>query len=119
MGAARRIFVYGTLLDPRVFRRHAELRWFRRALPARLPGHRRVRLRGTPYPTLVEGAGEVRGLLLPRLPPATLARLARYEGAGYALRPLRVVTRRGRCAARGWVSPRWRSDPTVDWFPSR
>jgi len=115
MGAARRIFVYGTLLDPRVFRRHAPLRWLRRALPARLPGYRRVGLRGTPYPTLIPGEGEVRGLLLPALPPAALARLARYEGPCYALRPLRVVTPRGACAARAWISQRWRSDPHQDW----
>lgn len=76
-----RVFLYGTLLDPRVVRCHAgTIRPWQRALPARLDGFRRVVLRGTPYPTLVPGPGQVRGLLV-TLPPGPFARLATYEGA--------------------------------------
>jgi gamma-glutamylcyclotransferase (GGCT)/AIG2-like uncharacterized protein YtfP len=102
------LFLYGTLLDAAVFRAKAGGRApFRRALPARLAGHRRVRLRGTPYPTLTRGGGEVRGLWL-RVPPAMLARLARYEGPSYALRPVCVTTPRGPRHARAWFAPLWR-----------
>uniref|UniRef100_UPI0022EB5E15 gamma-glutamylcyclotransferase family protein n=1 Tax=Falsiroseomonas oryzae TaxID=2766473 RepID=UPI0022EB5E15 len=67
MPAGAPVFLYGTLLDPRVFARFAGRAPLRCALAAVLPGHRRVTLRGTPYPTLLRGAGEVHGLLLPRL----------------------------------------------------
>ncbi len=111
------VFVYGTLLDRRVFARFAGQAPLRRAIPARLPGHRRVALRGTPYPTLLRAPGEVAGLLLLRLPPAALARLAAYEGASYGLAPVRVSTRRGPRWARAWLAARWRSDPSRDWSP--
>jgi hypothetical protein len=99
------IFVYGTLLDPRVFARFAGRGPLRRALKARLAGWQRVPLRGTPYPTLRRGAGEVAGLLLPRLSPAAMRRLAAYEGASYRLAPVRVLTVRGLRRARAWIAP--------------
>jgi gamma-glutamylcyclotransferase (GGCT)/AIG2-like uncharacterized protein YtfP len=109
------VFVYGTLLDARVFRRQAgTLRPWRRALPAGLPGHRRVTLRGTPYPTLVRGEGEVRGLLLD-LPATPLRRLAAYEGGRYRLRPVRVVTARGLRCARAWVAHERQAEGSVAW----
>ncbi|MGG5809962.1 gamma-glutamylcyclotransferase family protein [Falsiroseomonas sp. CW058] len=112
---ALRVFLYGTLLDPRVFRRMAgALRPLRGALPARLPGHCRVALRGTPYPTLLRGAGEVGGLLV-TLPPAPFARLAAYEGASYRLVPVRVLTARGPRRARAWAAAPWRADPAQGW----
>lgn len=106
------LFVYGTLLDPRVFARFAGRAALRRALPAVLPGHRRVVLRGTPYPTLVRQPGQVRGLLLPRLAPDAFGRLAAYEGASYALAPVRVETWRGPRRARAWMAARWRASMT-------
>jgi gamma-glutamylcyclotransferase (GGCT)/AIG2-like uncharacterized protein YtfP len=111
------IFVYGTLLDPRVFARFAGRAPLHRALPARLPGFRRVALRGTPYPTLLRGAGEVAGLLLPRLAPAAMARLSAYEGASYALVPLCVATPRGPRRVRAWMAARWRADAARAWVP--
>ncbi len=111
------VFVYGTLLDPRIFARFAGRAPLRRALPARLSGHRRVPLRGTPYPTLLRGEGEVAGLLLPRLAPAALARLSAYEGPSYALVPLRVATPRGPRRARAWAAAPWRADAGRDWLP--
>ncbi len=73
-------------------------------------------LRGTPYPTLLRGEGVVEGLLLPRLAPAALARLAAYEGASYALVPIRVATPRGLRRGRAWISARWRAG-TQAWPP--
>jgi gamma-glutamylcyclotransferase (GGCT)/AIG2-like uncharacterized protein YtfP len=113
----RPVFVYGTLLDPRLLARFAGRRPLRRAVPARLAGFRRVGLRGTPYPTLLRGDGVVEGLLLPRLAPAAFARLVEYEGAYYELRPVRVATRRGPRAARAWMAPAWRAAAEPAWFP--
>lgn len=114
------LFVYGTLLDPRLLARLAGRAALPRAMPARLAGWRRVRLRGTPYPTLLRGPGEVAGLLLPRLAPAALARLAAYEGPSYGLRPVLVATRRGPRRARAWVAAAWRADGKADWrLPKR
>lgn len=109
------LFLYGTLLDPRRFARFAGRAPLRRAMAAHLTGYRRVRLRGTPYPTLRRGAGEVAGLLLPRLAPAALARLAAYEGGSYRLVPVRVTTRRGPRRGRAWVASPWRADSTAPW----
>jgi gamma-glutamylcyclotransferase (GGCT)/AIG2-like uncharacterized protein YtfP len=109
------VFLYGTLLDPRIFARHARRAALRRALAASLPGYRRVRLRGTPYPTLLRGTGEVRGLLLPRLAAADFDRLFAYEGPFYALVPVRVTTRRGPRRTRAWVAARWRAEAGANW----
>lgn len=109
------VFLYGTLLDPRIFARHARRVALRRAVAASLPGYRRVRLRGTPYPTLLRGAGEVRGLLLPRLAVADFDRLSAYEGRFYALVPVRVATRRGPRRARAWTAAGWRADASANW----
>jgi gamma-glutamylcyclotransferase (GGCT)/AIG2-like uncharacterized protein YtfP len=104
------LFLYGTLLDPRVLsRRSGERGLARRLRPARLEGHARVRLRGTPYPTLVRRPGaETRGAVL-RVGPAALRRLAAYEGAQYRLVPVRVETPRGTVRARTWMAARWRA----------
>lgn len=107
------LFLYGTLLDDRVLERMAGVKGLARRLrPARAAGYARVHLRGTPYPTLIPGAGEVQGALL-RVGGAALARLKAYEGPGYALRPLRVSGPRGVVWARAWMAPRWRADGRV------
>jgi hypothetical protein len=111
------LFLYGTLLDPLVFVRLAGWCPPRLALRATLNDHRRVTLRGTPYPTLLRGSGEVRGILLPRLAPAAFARFAAYEGASYAPVPVRVATPRGPRRARAWIAPRWRADARTAWAP--
>ena len=103
------VFLYGTLLDRRLFRRMAgSARPFRRGMHARAEGVRRVALRGTPYPTLVPGEGAVAGRLVP-LPAAPLTRLRAYEGSSYRLVPLRVVTARGLRRVRAWAAARWRA----------
>ena len=96
------LFLYGTLLDPRVLARHSgERRLARRLLPAHLDGHARVKLSGTPFPTLVPRPGARTPGAVLRAGPAALRRLAAYEGAQYRLVPVR---------ARAWVAPRWRAD---------
>jgi gamma-glutamylcyclotransferase (GGCT)/AIG2-like uncharacterized protein YtfP len=104
------LFLYGTLLRPRVLERMAgQPGLAARLLPARLDGWARVRLRGTPYPTLVPAAGAMTEGALLRCGPAAVARLAAYEGAAYRLVPVRVDTWRGPRRARAWIAPRWRA----------
>jgi gamma-glutamylcyclotransferase (GGCT)/AIG2-like uncharacterized protein YtfP len=111
------LFLYGTLLRPAVLERMAGQRGLARRLrPARLPGHARVLLRGTPYPTLVPRPGAATEGALLRLGPVVLARLAAYEGASYRLVPVRVETGRGPCRARAWVAARWRA-AAEPWVP--
>ena len=98
-----RLFFYGTLLDPALLRRLTG----RPAMlqPAVLHGFRRVRLRGTPYPTLAPGRGTVFGALYVA-DRAALRRLNAYEGPRYRLwrvRP-RVAGRRDPVEARTWIA---------------
>lgn len=112
------LFLYGTLLDPRVLEAMAgQPGLARRLRPARLPGWRRVALRGTPYPTLVPAPGEVTKGALLRVGGAALGRLAAYEGPPYRLVPVRVATARGPCLARAWVAPPWRAEAARPWHP--
>lgn len=108
----RPLFLYGTLLDPAVLARFGGRP--RTARPGWAAGWRRVRFRGTPYPTLLAGPGRVQGLLL-RPAPAVFARLLAYEGPCYRLHPLRVMARRGPLWARAWLVPRCLADPARGW----
>ena len=112
------LFLYGTLLDPGVLARMSgDPALPRRMAPARLAGWRRVHLRGTPYPTLVQQAGAaVEGAVL-RVGDAALARLSAYEGSAYVLTPLTVATARGPVRARAWIAPAWRADAARPWPP--
>ena len=101
-----RVFAYGTLRDPAVFRRVAGSDApLARALPAILPGFRRVTLRGTPYPTLLREAGaETDGLML-TVGPAMLRRLHAYEGPAYRFRRVHVTVGSVRVPAHAWIAP--------------
>jgi gamma-glutamylcyclotransferase (GGCT)/AIG2-like uncharacterized protein YtfP len=98
-----RVFLYGTLLDPRVLAARAGRRGLR-GVPATLPGWKRVALRGQPYPTLVRARRHsVRGLVV-TLAGAPLRNLQAYEGAAYRLRPVRLRLPRGCLAALAWIA---------------
>ncbi|HQT67900.1 MAG TPA: gamma-glutamylcyclotransferase [Acetobacteraceae bacterium] len=89
------LFVYGTLLDPKALGYCAGQSIKAVAMKASLPGHRRVRLRHAPYPTLRRcNAGEVPGVTL-RINAAMLAALIAYEGPRYRLARIMVRTSRG------------------------
>ena len=80
-----RYFFYGTLLDPDV-RAHILGGWIdRRVLPAsRLPGYRRVYIRGRHYPVVVPAAGQkVEGVLAEGLDRHAVRRLAEFESDEY------------------------------------
>jgi len=112
-----RLFLYGTLLDPIVLARMSgERALARRLRPARLAGYARVRLRGTPYPTLVARAGAATEGAVLRIGAAAFRRLSDYEGPQYRLVPVRVATARGPVSARAWLAPRWRAAP-YPWRP--
>jgi gamma-glutamylcyclotransferase (GGCT)/AIG2-like uncharacterized protein YtfP len=95
------LFLYGTLLDPKLLARFAG-----RTVPftpVTLPGWRRVGLRGGHYPTLLRARSKVEGVFAVVNGP-TLARLAAYEGASYRLKPVVVQTTRGHKVARAWIA---------------
>ena len=80
-----RYFFYGTLLDPDV-RAYILGSWIgRRPLaPARLPGSRRVYIRGRHYPVVVPASGAcVEGLLAEGLDRRAVRRLAEFESDEY------------------------------------
>ncbi len=65
--------------------------------PARLPGHAVYRVRGEPFPLIVEEPGAVaQGVHVSGLGETGIARLDFYEGGfGFALRPVTVQTAEG------------------------
>jgi len=96
-----RLFLYGTLLDPPTLTRFAGRTL--PATPATLAGWRRVRLRGSLYPTLVRARDRVAGAVV-AVDAAVLRRLSAYEGPCYVLRRLAVATARGNTAAYAWIA---------------
>lgn len=105
------IFLYGSLLDTRVLERRAGTPGLaRRAMPARLAGFRRVRIRGGRWPTLRRAPGHVLEGMVLRAGAAALRCLAAYEGPRYRLVPVAVGTplgksRVGKVRAWAWVAP--------------
>ncbi len=88
----RPLFVYGTLLDPRIRRAVFGPRNLTPARPARLPGYRRVYVRGAAYPALSRHVGAaVQGMLLPPPDAWTLERLDAHEGDEYWRGPVTVA----------------------------
>jgi gamma-glutamylcyclotransferase (GGCT)/AIG2-like uncharacterized protein YtfP len=110
------LFVYGTLIDPRVLRRVTQQAALtRRALPAAAMDWRLVVLRGTPYPTLVPLPGaRTEGILL--CPSwSVLARITTYEDPPYRLHPVAVIAPKGALRARAFIAPEWLADPARAW----
>ncbi|MCB1737179.1 MAG: gamma-glutamylcyclotransferase [Gammaproteobacteria bacterium] len=78
----RALFVYGTLLDPRVQQRITGRDFW--AVPARLPGFVRYRVVGAAYPGIRPGVGAVvEGALLLSVGEAAFRSLDVYEGPLY------------------------------------
>ena len=100
-----RIFVYGTLLDPRTLaERSGDPVLAARMQPAMLAGWRRVLGTDGRYPTLVrDPAGRVDGAVLV-VSAAALRRLQAYEGPRYQLMGVLAETPGGPVAAHAWIA---------------
>jgi hypothetical protein len=91
MGMRHLLFVYGTLRDPDLFRLVVgrPLSVFS-PRPLRLAGWRAAKLANVPFPVLMQAPqSHAAGLVLGPVDAGSLARLVRYEGPSYALRPLK------------------------------
>ncbi len=100
-----RVFLYGMLLDPMTLTRHGGPTLPARLTPARLPGWRRVALRGTPWPTLRrDRTAHVSGAMLAPS-AAALARLRVFEEQPFLRRRVVVTTARGKTVAFAWIVP--------------
>jgi gamma-glutamylcyclotransferase (GGCT)/AIG2-like uncharacterized protein YtfP len=98
-----RLFLYGTLLSPARLARHAGPGLT--PTPATLRAHRRVHLRGTPYPTLTPAFRAHTTGAIVDVPAQALRRLKAYEGDRYRLTRVAVTTARGQTAAFAWIAP--------------
>ena len=99
-------FFYGTLMDRDVLRRVIGRTIGAGCLvPAVLEGYTRVHRAHGPYPVVVAKAGgRVEGCLMDGIGRRGAARIARFEGGEYVLRPLTVhVPGRGTVRARVFV----------------
>jgi gamma-glutamylcyclotransferase (GGCT)/AIG2-like uncharacterized protein YtfP len=109
-----KLFVYGTLADPAALGRCAGRPVRATPLPARLPGFKRVLLRGARYPTLRRAPGHhVHGVIL-RITADMLVRLQAYESIRYRVVLVQLHTHAGPARARCFFG----DAPThVDWLP--
>ena len=92
------LFVYGSLMEPRVFRlvTHLDLP----SAPALLSDHARYRIAGQTYPALIPEPGKATtGRVVFDVPGNALRRLDRFEGKWYERVPVEVETDLGRCQA--------------------
>jgi gamma-glutamylcyclotransferase (GGCT)/AIG2-like uncharacterized protein YtfP len=109
-----RIFLYGTLADPRGLGRCAGKPLRIAPVPAVLPGYRRVLLRFARYPTLRRAPGHNVAGVIVRVNADMLVRLQNYESARYRQVLLRLHTPAGPARARCFLG----DAPTkVAWVP--
>ncbi len=84
------LFAYGTLMFPEIWHRVTGLT--QHGLPATLGHHAACRIRGQPYPALVEEDGAVTaGILYTDVPRGAMARLDDFEGTFYDRVPVEVT----------------------------
>ena len=100
------LFVYGTLMNPEVFRAVTGLRLVKRpaeadgetsfrARRAILPGYKKISPDHTYLYAVPERHGRIRGYLIGPLSGETLSALLQYEGRNYSRRTVKVQTRTG------------------------
>ena len=103
------LFIYGTLLDPDLFRRVTRTPLASlRPRPAKAEGHVAVYAFGKPFPVLTQGDGSAEGLLLAGLSPAHWRALDVYEGREWQRTPLMVATAEGLVEALAYTSTAFR-----------
>lgn len=101
-----RVFLYGTLLQPKALARRGGVPGLAARLrPAVLRGWRRVALKGGRYPTLTrDRRAQVQGALV-LVPAAARRRLQAYEGPRYRLVRLPVRAGTKILPAAAWLAP--------------
>ncbi len=108
------LFVYGTLMNPSVFRAVLGRRMVHRAADAdgveafhardaTLEGYKKVSPDRTYLYAVPDPAGRIRGYLVGPLPPQCLHLLLKYEGRNYSRRSVTVRTKDGRYKAVAFV----------------
>ncbi len=105
----KRLFCYGTLMEPAVFRQMAGC--LPESTAAKLPGYRCYRVRNADYPGIRAGFEHdvVRGLLYQPVNSAQLRRLDRFEGEYYRRKLVKIECLDGQtCMAWAYViNPRF------------
>ena len=96
------LFLYGSLLDPVLFRRVAGTPLA--GLPSLLPGWRRVAMTHGPYPTLRREAGAMVEGMLAQVDGRSFAKLCNYEGPRWRLREVMPVVDGRAVVAWAWVA---------------
>ena len=108
------LFVYGTLMNPEVFRAVTGLRIVKReaecdnvttfrARRAILTGYQKISPDHTYLYAVPEQHGRIRGYLIGPLPPGTMSALLQYEGRNYSRRTVTVQTRFGPAQAKAFI----------------
>ncbi len=90
-----RLFLYGTLADPKGFGYCADRPVRAAPVPAVLHGYRRVCLRGARYPTLRRARGAMVVGVMMRVTADMLVRLQNYESVRYRQMKVRLQTPAG------------------------
>ena len=109
------LFVYGTLMNPFVFRAVLGLRLVTRpqlesdeetvlARPAVLNGYKKISPDNTYVYAAPEPHGRIRGYLIGPLPGESMAALRKYEGRNYRRKTVRVLTKDGEVKAVTFVA---------------
>jgi len=101
-----RLFVYGTLLDPRRLDAVAGRPGLgARLIPAELHGWRRVAMRGGAFPTLRRSPRDSVAGAIVEVDAMAFRRLRSYEGPAYRLTRVAARTAQGETAAFAWIAP--------------
>ncbi len=109
-----KLFLYGTLAEPRGLGRCAGKPLACTPLAATLPGFKRVRLRGARYPTLRRAPGHAVQGVVARVNADMMVRLQNYESSRYRQISVRLHTAHGPVRARCFLG----DAPTgVAWVP--
>ncbi|MBN1943768.1 MAG: gamma-glutamylcyclotransferase [Phycisphaerae bacterium] len=120
------LFVYGTLMDPAVFRAvlgcnmvshpdEADGREYFRAAEAVLNGYKKISPDNTYLYAVPDRGHRIRGYLIHGLPAELLPALKKYEGRNYVRRSVQVVTTEGRVRAFMFVGNQKQLEHSFGW----
>lgn len=98
------LFVYGTLLVPRILNAVTGLDDLE-TIPAKLEGYDIFRVMGGDFPGIVKGAGPVPGRVVQNVPEMAMRRLDAYEDSFYERELVEISTSDGTLEAFAYVVP--------------